>query len=50
MEYRNNTSSADLYQIEAEARRLRAQAVREAFAGLGHRIVALFSSVAHRAA
>ncbi len=50
MEYHVNTSTIDLYQVEAEARRLRAQAVREAFAGLGHRIAALFSSAAHRAA
>ena len=50
MEYKMNVSPTELYRIEAEARRMRAEAVRDAFSGLRHRMSALFSRRATHAA
>jgi len=50
MEYYPNISQVELYRIEAEARRLRAEALRDAFAGLRRRVAALFSGRAARTA
>ena len=50
MEYHPNISQVELYRIEAEARMLRAEALRDAFAGLRRRVAALFSGRAARTA
>ncbi len=50
MEYRLNISQSELYRIESEARRLRAEVLRDAFAGLRRRVAALFSGRAARTA
>lgn len=50
MEYRIETSPTELYRIEMEARRLRAEALRELFVGLRLRISTLFTRRAHRTA
>jgi len=50
MEYRTNISQIEVYHIEAEARRLRAEAVRDLFAALRRRVSTLFQGRATRAA